>query len=194
MAEAEDVCDLRIEQGVDDWEHLEEKRIRIEKSFKHQTLQGYLGEDNTGLGKVFVENPDLCLISGVLHQCGQNSKNQHLEATDNRWPTSSRASSQLRLGLQISNLCDVISEYVGVKEYVVVVGHAGSLLPCIGWTRGSWANLQREILNTDWQQCFSDAATSSLGDSLPKESVSSPPLIGFPAWLAGRVGTDIDRS
>ena len=105
----------------------------------------YLGEDNTGLGKVFVENPDLCLISGVLHQCGQNSKNQHLEATDNRWPTSSRASSQLRLVLQISNLCDVISEYVGVKEYVVVVGHAGSLLPCIGWTRGAWANLQREI-------------------------------------------------
>jgi len=96
MAEAEDVCDLRIKQGVDDWEHL--------------------GEDNTGLGKVFVENPDLCLISGVLHQCGQNSKNQHL--------------------------CDVISEYVGVKEYVVVVGHAGSLLPCIGWTRGAWANLK----------------------------------------------------
>lgn len=35
MAEAEDVCDLRIKQGVDDWEHLEEKRIRIEKSFQY---------------------------------------------------------------------------------------------------------------------------------------------------------------
>ena len=35
MAEAEDVCDLRIKQGVDDWEHLEEKKIRIEKSFQY---------------------------------------------------------------------------------------------------------------------------------------------------------------
>ena len=35
MAEAEDVCDPRIKQGVDDWEHLEEKRIGIEKSFQY---------------------------------------------------------------------------------------------------------------------------------------------------------------
>ena len=35
MAEAEDVCDLRIKQGVDDWEHLEEKRIRIKKLFQY---------------------------------------------------------------------------------------------------------------------------------------------------------------
>ena len=39
---------------------------------------GHLGEDNTSLGEVLVENPDFRLISGVLNQCGQYRQDQPL--------------------------------------------------------------------------------------------------------------------
>ena len=42
-------------------------------------VTGHLGEDNTSLSQVLVENPDLRLISGVLDQSGQYSKDQHLQ-------------------------------------------------------------------------------------------------------------------
>ena len=92
----------------------------------------------------------------------------------------------------------MVGEYVRVKQDVVVVGDASSLLPSIGGTRRTRSDLEQVkclpggyfTLNCRFLGVF----TSSLGDSLPKESVSSPPLIGFPAWLAGRVGIDIDRS
>ena len=92
----------------------------------------------------------------------------------------------------------MVGEYVRVKKDIVVIRDTCSFLPGVGGARRTWSYLQQakiicvfHRLTVEFEVVW---VTSSLGDSLPKESVSSPPLIGLPAWLAGRVGIDIDRS